>query len=164
MHHLRHFAGFALLGSLFALATGCGKEEPRLEVHPVKGVVLYNGEPMKGGGSINFFPLEKGGRDASGTIAEDGTFTLQSYRDGGAGAAAGKYRVVVNQVTVEEGAGSSTGEEVASGSVETVEKKYQIPAIYNDQVRTPLDNVEIKPGENDLKIELVTNPNANRGA
>jgi hypothetical protein len=147
------------MGSLFAFGSGCGKGEERLEVHPVKGVVLFNNEPMKGGGSINFFPMEKGGRAAAGTINEDGTFTLESYRDGdGAGAAAGKYRVVINQTTVQEGEGSTGGEESATESVETVEKKDRIPETYSNAANSPLIQ-EIQSGENNLEIKLVTNPN-----
>ncbi len=163
MQTTRCFFGLVLFGSLLVFS-GCGKEEERLEVHPAKGVVHFKGQPMKGGGSINFFPMSKGGRDASGTINEDGTFTLTSYQGGeGAGAAAGQYRVVINQVTMKEGAGSTNGEEGGGESEETVAKADQIPLIYADPLRSPAVQ-EIKAGDNDLKIELEANPNANRGA
>ena len=150
--------GLAALLALFAISLGCGGGPEQLPVHPAKGVVRYKGEPMKGGGTVIFYPMGSG-KEASGTINEDGTFTLQTY-EANDGAAEGQYRVVVYQVTMQEPESSpeteSTGE-----ATEIVPKADQIPKIYSDATQSPVTK-EITAGENDLTIEL--EQNVSRGA
>lgn len=157
---IRRLIGSVILTWILTLSLGCGGDAKRLEVHPVKGTVIYKGEPMKGGGSILFMPTIEGGKEASGTIEQDGTFTLKTYEDGD-GAAAGQYRIVVYQVTVEEPENTADGEESTGEPTETVPAEAQIPRIYSNGTRSPLQQ-EVKAEENDLRIELEANPNTGR--
>lgn len=89
---------------LFAVAAvaiaGCGAT-----TWPVTGKVVFpDGEPVRSG-VVEFAPAE-GGPAARGTIAADGSFALAT--GGRPGAAAGKYRVVVVQFAVADGAAKHT--------------------------------------------------------
>lgn len=163
MSNIRGLTGLIILACFLANGLGCGENQNRLEVHPVKGTIHYKGEPMKGGGSILLFPMGAGGKEVSGTIKEDGTFTLKTYeRDEGEGAPVGQYRVVIYQVTMQEPE-SSPEQESTGEATQNVAAKDQIPQIYSNPARSPIIT-EVKVGENDLKIELEANPNAHRGA
>ena len=59
---------------------------------PVTGKVIYKGDPLAGG-KIQFEP-QAAGREAFGTIQQDGTFTLSTYGEGD-GAVPGSHRVLV---------------------------------------------------------------------
>ena len=76
---------------------GCGSATEQatslLKPVPVKGSVLYKGKPMTGG-TVRFEP-EDGGREASGNIEPDGSFTLTTFQSAD-GAVAGKHRVAVD--------------------------------------------------------------------
>lgn len=81
--------------SLFA-AAGCGNSAGLV---PVKGKVLYKGEPASG--AVVYFHPEKGSAAGSealpiptGTVEDDGTFSLSSDNLGN-GAKPGKYAVLV---------------------------------------------------------------------
>ena len=110
-----------------------------MQVYPVSGVIKFNGEPMKGGGSIAFLPKEsRPGKMPGGTILEDGTYKLTTYEPND-GALPGEYRVAITQITVEE------PESVLDGSgqrskppTKVVEQKDWIPAINADMARSPL--------------------------
>ncbi|WP_337176611.1 hypothetical protein [Paludisphaera sp.] len=80
----------AMLASLVALP-GCGESGPTMgRVH---GKVTYNGQPVPKG-TITFVPTAPGGRNATGAIAEDGTYALQTEAPGD-GAIVGDYKVTV---------------------------------------------------------------------
>ncbi|MCA9035297.1 MAG: hypothetical protein KDA91_09210 [Planctomycetaceae bacterium] len=152
--------GFRKSMSLLLLtffATGCGSDD-NVAVYPVKGVVLFNGQPMAGGGSISFVPLtSQSGKNAGGVINPDGTFQMTTYVDGD-GAMAGTFRVMIMQTMVEEPVYTGDTDNPGAGNgvkpVETVSAKLQIPIIYADPVKSPA-TVTIEPVEmNELKIEL----------
>jgi hypothetical protein len=151
LHSTQSLAGLVILTGLLAIGSGCGGGVEQLEVHPVKGVVHYKGQPMKGGGTILFFPVSEGGKEASGTIKEDGTFTLKTYKEDD-GAAPGQYRVAIYQVTTQEPE-TSPEQETTGEAIDTVDAKDRIPMIYTNPTHSPVTQ-EIKEGENDLKIEL----------
>lgn len=75
--------------AVLASAGGC-KRNPR--VVPVKGKVLYNGQPLPFG-SVMFQPDK--GQPAVGDLTSDGTFTLSSYGPND-GAVPGKHSVSVS--------------------------------------------------------------------
>lgn len=149
--------GLCLCGLLFGLI-GCGASD-RVQVHETKGVVLFDGEPMQGGGSISFIPLEgQKGKAPGGTIDKEGKFVMSTYgsKDG---AMAGKFRVVIMQSTVSEpemtGDGDTDNGEVNYESeAVTVPKEKQIPSKYWDTAKSPLE-VTVEPGNtNDLTLIL----------
>jgi hypothetical protein len=81
------------------LATGCSRGLKRPVVHPVKGRVMLEGQPLEGVG-VSFSPVVKGqGVTAFGKTLADGTYTLTSTRGGllGAGAMAGEYAVTLQK-------------------------------------------------------------------
>ena len=86
-----------VLPALAALAvSGCSGDPNR--PYPVRGVVVFeDDQPAKelAGGSVTFIPTSEPARAvSSGTINEDGTFTL-SCRKEGDGAVAGTHRVEI---------------------------------------------------------------------
>src|SRR5262249_24518965 len=84
---------FALVA---AACWGCGgdSEGPHIGVTvPVKGKVMYKGQPLTGG-NIRFEP-EDAGRAAHGAIKSDGTFELTTFNTGD-GAVPGVHRFAVD--------------------------------------------------------------------
>lgn len=82
-----------LAGFLAGVLAGCGVDEaPRPETVPVKGKVMFRGEPLTKG-RISFYPNE--GQPAVGAIQPDGTFALSTFEDGD-GAVPGHHRVLVS--------------------------------------------------------------------
>lgn len=75
---------------------GCGAEGPYSgSLYPVRGrVLLSDGTPLQGG-SIQFIP-KVGGLPASGTIDDEGGFTLKSHKGREEGAAPGEYKVRID--------------------------------------------------------------------
>ena len=81
------------------LTTGCSRGLKRPLVHPVKGRVMLEGEPLEGVG-VSFSPVVKGqGVTAFGKTLADGSYTLTSTRGGslGAGAVVGDYAVTLQK-------------------------------------------------------------------
>lgn len=74
-----------------AAAPGCGESGPTMG--RVAGKVTYNGKPVPKG-TISFQSTAPGGRNATGAIAEDGSYTLQTENPGD-GAIVGDYKVAV---------------------------------------------------------------------
>lgn len=78
---------------------GCGAaEEPRPEVHPVKGSITINGEPPEGA-LLVFHPANGAEFDERGTrpratVEPDGQFSVTTYQDGD-GIPTGSYDVTV---------------------------------------------------------------------
>lgn len=88
---------FRSFAATLLFVAGCGGSTEQaatlLKPVPVKGSVLYKGKPLTGG-TVRFEP-EDGGREASGNIEPDGTFTLTTFQAAD-GAVAGKHRVAVD--------------------------------------------------------------------
>lgn len=99
MKRFRKTARMLLLTSLtpgVVLITGCGggteQAASRLAPVPVKGSIIYKGKRLTGG-TVRFEP-EDGGREASGEIGPDGTFTVSTFgKDDGA--VAGTHRLAI---------------------------------------------------------------------
>lgn len=145
---------FAL--GLLSLGAGCGSGD-RVEVHPTKGVVLFRGEPMMGGGAISFVPLDhQEGKAAGGIIDKEGKFTMSTY-DSDDGSMAGNFRVIVVQSTVEEI--ETVGDTDAEGAEDTstkftVPESKRIPFTYADPANSPLKVEVTADGQNELTLEL----------
>lgn len=144
---------FGLLRMWFALAflavlmVGCGGNKgAEYKTAPAKGKVMYQGQPVTAG-IISLQPKEvagaaenKTGRPATGEIQSDGTFVLSTYQTGD-GAVIGKHRVTF----MPKAAGAESYEDRPT------------PSPYVGL--TPKEQeVEIKPGGNELTIELVPMP------
>lgn len=143
---------------LAASLSGCGNGD-RVTVYPTKGVVLFEGKPMAGGGAITFVPLTAlEGKAAGGVIKEDGTFVMSTYEEGD-GSIAGEFRVMIHQSTMQEPETTpdADGKAAASRSepTQTVAKDAQIPRVYSDPNQSPL-TVKVDPnGSNEaLSLEL----------
>jgi len=97
-HCVGHLLRFAALGVVVFLA-GCGpKQLARKETYPVQGKLTFQGKP----GAfviVRLEPVEMNkGVAAEGTTDEDGNFELRTYvNDGMDGAAAGEYKVVLEE-------------------------------------------------------------------
>lgn len=133
----------AVLSCLFLLsAVGCGSRGP--EMAPVKGKVLYKGQPLKFGGVL-FQPLK--GEIAHGEIQADGTFTLYTNVEGD-GAIVGQHLV---SVTCYEG---QNPQAASSGDAEPMLGRLLIPAKYTNCESSGL-KAEVKPQqENEVTLEL----------
>ena len=130
-----------VLASLTGLS-GCGGGGQERAVAPVKGKVTANGQPVKGG-SVTFRPTAQvagksgvTGKPASGAVKDDGTFVLSTYGDGD-GAVIGKH--VVTFTPFMKGPESDDDKPAPSPYAGMVPKS---------------PDVEVKPGANDIAIEL----------
>jgi hypothetical protein len=162
--NLASFAKAAAV-AVVAVTLGCGPSD-QVRVYPVKGVVNFEGKPMKGGGSIAFIPTGgQAGAAPGGEIKEDGTYELMTYKPGD-GSMAGDFRVAITQVTVKEPEASPDGSAPKPVDGPNVQPADQIPMIYSNHTQSPLTaKVEEKPNEInfDLKQQAAVEQ-TNRGA
>jgi hypothetical protein len=85
--------------ALAVLAGACSSQptEARKPVHPVRGKVLYKGQPAKGA-FVLLAPLKEPAENPDprprGTVGDDGTFVLGTYERED-GAPAGEYTVAI---------------------------------------------------------------------
>jgi hypothetical protein len=130
-----------LIAGICLVAAGCG-ESGAVKVYPVKGKVMFKGKPLVGGGSIALVPLtNQPGKTAGGRIADDGTFTLTTYKEGD-GSMTGEFRVNVFQEVFKEGKNSGDGQP-ASRAQADVPPADRIPEICQDPKNSPL-KLEVK--------------------
>jgi len=138
--HAGWMRSFCLVAAVTLLA-GCGHAE--FDVAPVKGKVLHDGKAVEGG-SVTLRPVEVAttkaelkGKPASAQVNPDGTFVLSTHGTND-GAVIGKHSVSFFPV------------------VEAAKSYQDKPATSPYAGLVPKDKqVEIKPGQNDLTIELV---------
>ena len=120
--------------------TGCGARElPRQGTYPVRGKVVWHGEPVRFA-IINLEPVAgASGTHAEGTTAEDGTFALRTLANEGEpdGAVPGEYQVILEP-----------HDPVRSGPLPKGATATKIPGEFPTGV-----TVEVKAEENDLTIE-----------
>jgi len=125
------------------LAAGCGRQAPRGEV---EGMVRSGGKPLASV-LVTFVP-EGGGRPrngAAGRTDAGGRYRLRG-QDGQQGAAAGAYRVVVEDLAAADAPRSPDG---------TLRRKppVRFPPHYGDLLRTPLRR-EVGPGAQTIDLDL----------
>jgi hypothetical protein len=108
----------------------------------VSGTVTLEDVPLKGGGTITFQPV-KGGAGASGTIADDGTYTIPN-------APIGECSVTVGSGGAKYNLGTQKGQRrpVIPRSLNNVPKKFADPS-------TSGLKVTVKGGEQAIDIQLV---------
>lgn len=126
------FALFAIL-----LILGCGGGVARDRTVPVKGVVLFRGQPLADA-SVTFSP-EKG-RPATGTTNASGEFTLTTYENND-GAIPGQHMILVTKY------------EPAPAGDPYAKLKSIIPERYSELRTTPLTKT-VENGDNP-RIEIV---------
>ncbi|HXG12132.1 MAG TPA: hypothetical protein VNK04_20425 [Gemmataceae bacterium] len=154
------------LALVSGLVSGCGANPYRMA--PVRGRVTCNGKPATGG-VIKFLPIdapEKTGRKpghtghpSSGTVGEDGSFTLTSM-DGksGPGALIGPHKVVFEAPPTRRPTLSAddrsvmSPEEIKAAEAELARRPVYPPLPCSTTI-TP-GEVEVKPGDNYFEFTL----------
>src|SRR5262249_36230884 len=146
----------ALLGGPAVLIIlGCGGDDLGRR-YPVSGKVTYKGEAVKKG-LINFIPVEKEGRGATGQI-QDGHYELTTQTPGD-GAFPGKYIVTVDTKEVDEDAKKAAIEKFAK--TKKVDGLMELPQEVQGQLyskaksSTPVKY--LAPQTSELKAEVPTN-------
>lgn len=134
--------GFILACSIASII-GCGPSGPVMT--PVRGTVEYGGDTLTNG-KITFSPKDpKEGRVAESDIAEDGTFSLSTYKNGD-GAIVGTYKVSI--VSTKEGT-----EVLEKDKGTGIGGKTAIPLIYSDPNTSGLTET-VERGNADITIVL----------
>ena len=80
-------------------AAGCGSKGPQMV--PIRGQVLYNGQPLKDvpQGLVRYLPKDSSrGRQASGRLQSDGSFVLTTFQNAD-GVVIGDYDITVSAYT-----------------------------------------------------------------
>jgi len=93
----QRWLGLVALIAVITLSSGCGGSQStgKYELHPVKGQVLYNGQPLSGA-TVVFSPEDDKKPGAYGRTDEQGQFTLTTHKHG-VGAVAGSFEVGINK-------------------------------------------------------------------
>jgi hypothetical protein len=157
-HLQKLVAAIAILGFL----SGCTRPNDRPETAPVKGRVMYRGEPVSG--ATVAFIGENSPRFGSGQTHEDGRFEISTFGQND-GTVVGSHVVTVTKppedasdVSVDE---SLSPEERSRAVDEAFERAMQrgptrslLPEKYADPKTTDL-RFEVVPGDNSFNIELV---------
>jgi hypothetical protein len=134
-----------LLGALL----GCGRKN---DLSPVSGTVTVDGKPVA---AAQVLFTAASGRPAAGETDAQGRYVLSTHETGD-GAAVGTYSVTVTarptiRVSAAGAVGPPTGRpKVEHGAVSPVPLKYS-------DITNPQLTVEVKPGDNDIPLELKQN-------
>jgi hypothetical protein len=132
---------FGLFLSAVTAFIGCGQRElPKQETYPVRGKVLWHGEPVRFA-IITLQPAAgSAGAEAGATTGPDGTFALRTLTNEGEpdGAAPGHYEVRLEPY-----------DPVRSGALPKGAAPTKIPGEFKTGV-----TVEVKAEDNDLNIEI----------
>jgi hypothetical protein len=163
---LRVTTVFAIAGSLAHLS-GC-KADPYRLVEVRGKVTTCEGKPAAGG-TVVFYPIDEPqatgrkagnpGREAHGTVADDGTFTLTTIGIRPApGAVIGPHRVEFKMpptrrpVLTAEDKAAMTAEEIKTNEAELASRKVYAPIPCSDQIEPK--EVIVKADGNDFEFNL----------
>ncbi|MGE3638212.1 MAG: hypothetical protein AB7G28_06605 [Pirellulales bacterium] len=139
---------FASLTSL-AVLVGCGSKS---DMAPVQGLVTVDGKPVAGA-QVLF--VSSNHRPAAGETDAEGRYVLSTFETGD-GASIGTYAVTVTaRPTIRVSAAGSVGPPTGRQAVQHGAKS-PVPLKYSDAAN-PLISVEVKPGDNDIPLELKQN-------
>lgn len=158
MKTMRSILKFTLLfaftaASVFTL-TGCGSstEGPKVDLHPVSGVVKLNGSALSNA-AVTFYPDGAGGAEHTyyGATDAEGKFVLKS-RAGKEGCEAGKFKAVISKRTMSDGSPMPTDDspEAAAMAADSIES---LPTKYSDADATEL-RYEVPAGGKEFQIDL----------
>jgi hypothetical protein len=140
------------LFGLAALVLGCsGTSGPAL--NPVSGKVTIGGQPAKNV-LVTFQPTDAKLPAASGRVDDTGTYSLSSGSTGGKGAAAGTYKIVLQQLgpsLAEMEAAYSGGSGKQSAPPAGAQASF--PDEYKEASTSPKE-VTVTSGTNTINIEL----------
>jgi len=124
-----------------SVLAGCGSD--RVPTYPVSGKVVFeDGSPVKYG---TIEAESQYGTTAVGTIQEDGSFVLGTYESDD-GAAEGPHNVIVMQL-------------ISADMIQKHQKDHGAPIdpVFASYDTSPL-KIEVKPGENQVEIEVTEQP------
>jgi hypothetical protein len=123
-----------------SIPQGCNKTGP--EMARVTGRVTYDGKPVPKG-TISFQAVTPGGRNATGMIEPDGSYTLQTEQPGD-GAQLGDYHVGI----------SARDDVVLDYTPPTpIPPKWLVPEKYENPKTSDL-KATVKSGRNDIPFDL----------
>jgi len=131
--------------------SGCGDGASKIETHPVKGIVMFEGKPVADA-TITFTPKE--GPPARAKSDEEGRFTLSTY-DTGDGAIAGEHTVSIVKLTGGTDSGDLASSVEQGGDPSKMGEsnvKSAVPELYQTPQFSPL-KFKI-PHEGEIQIEL----------
>lgn len=145
-HVLTHgliLCGFALI------AFGCGPGGP--PVYPVSGTVTIAGKPA-GSVQVSLMPIAGSQQVAAGVTDAAGNYRLTWGSTPRLGAEAGRYKVVLNQLSSETEA-EAMDRYSGGGRKSPKEPKPAFPKEYSSAETSPKE-VEVTSGENTINIEI----------
>lgn len=140
-----------LLVAVFGVALGCAKKDGPawdLSRHPVRGVVLYDGQPAEGV-LVGLIPVDAPMPPAipanpTGISGGDGTFAVGTVLPGD-GACAGRYQIVLNWMVAkqtEDGIADEEREDRFLGWYDAAHSPYSITVVEGDneipEIRIPV--------------------------
>lgn len=133
---------------LSLVVIGCsGGDTQRPKTVQVSGVVTYAGTPVDQA-EVTF--VKDGiSRFPSGTTDSNGKYQLTTF-DKNDGAVVGTYSVTVTKI---EATGPKTQEDLAKGMPMTPPKSL-VPEKYMDVKTTPLKDIVVKDGRNEIELKL----------
>lgn len=131
--------------ALFALGCGGGSSGPKLQ--PVTGNVTFKGKKLPGA-LVAFYPIETTtGNGGTGKTDADGKYTI-TYRRGGEGLPAGKYKVTVSKRIMPDGTEPAKDVQPMDSPA-----KETIPAQYSNEEGTILVKT-VSEGGGAIALEL----------
>ena len=138
--------------ALFVASGGCNRATGIVTI-PIRGEVLYKGQPLATG-LVVYLPNGSGdARQASGKIESDGTFVLTTFK-GGDGVVPGDYRIVVYPYDSPAGA-TRTREQMEAAAQRGGERpKHIIPEKYSDPTASGLTDTVNDEHSGEKRIEL----------
>ena len=145
---MRNFA-VVLVAALLFVNSGCPGGPTKAVLHPVSGKVTVGGKPLADC-TIQFVGTGTEAVSFNGKLGKDGTYSLVDPTDGRAGAAAGKYKVVLMGSPDAAMEAMKTMKGPQSGPP-TVTAPF--PAEYS-AVETSPKEVEVKAGSNSIDIVI----------
>ena len=136
-----------------AACFGCGgKTAPKVDVHPVSGVVTMKGKPVAGA-SLYFIPAAvDAGAGGSATTAADGRYTAK-YSDGRDGLPAGEYIVSIEKYVAEGGKDLPADANLTETDLMAFGAKQIIPPKYGGKGSSTLRTV-VEPAKTAYDFEV----------
>ncbi len=134
------------------LMTGCNSGGLP-DMVPVRGEVIYNGEPLKEGNVVYLPAKADQGRQATGGIQPDGTFVMTTLRDSD-GVMQGAYDLVVYAYKPHPGEPKSREEHEALFASGEIVRGFIIPEKYTNPATSGLSDIVDDDHTGFKRIEL----------